>query len=44
MLVAPGWEMIVWLFELRLVGSVSSHFVAVSIVEVENILPVVCCV
>ena len=44
MLVAVGWGMIVWLFELRLVDGVSNHFVAASTVEVENVLPVVCCV
>ena len=44
MVVAAGWGMIVWMFELRLAGSVSSHFVAASTIEVGSILPVGCCV
>ena len=44
MVIAAGWGMIVWMFELRLVGSVSSRFVVASIVEVGGILSVGFCV
>ena len=40
MVISAGWGMIVWVFELRLVRSVSSHFVVASTVEVGGILSV----
>ena len=40
MVISTGWGMIVWVFELRLVGSVSIRFVVASTVEVGGILSV----